>query len=90
MRTFGDGPRNFEPWSSDADDTLTGTPLLTTTSHQREDFSALDRFSMHCCSTWRVCSGTGLELVTKPATIRYLYNLTTKLASNEAGTSLIS
>ncbi|GFX58379.1 hypothetical protein TNCV_306691 [Trichonephila clavipes] len=25
-RAFGDGPRNFEPWSSDVDDTLAGTP----------------------------------------------------------------
>ncbi|GFV65770.1 uncharacterized protein TNCV_4154061 [Trichonephila clavipes] len=25
-RSFGDGPRNFEPWSSDVDDTLAGTP----------------------------------------------------------------
>ncbi|GFV67687.1 hypothetical protein TNCV_4623671 [Trichonephila clavipes] len=28
MRAFGDGPRNFEPWSSDVDDTLGGTPSL--------------------------------------------------------------
>ncbi|GFW54528.1 uncharacterized protein TNCV_2232021 [Trichonephila clavipes] len=46
-------------------------PLLTTTPQQREDVSALDRFSVHRCPTWRVFSGTGLELVTKPATIRY-------------------
>ncbi|GFX44753.1 hypothetical protein TNCV_1802341 [Trichonephila clavipes] len=25
-RAFGDGPRNFEPWSWDVDDTLAGTP----------------------------------------------------------------
>ncbi|GFX10085.1 hypothetical protein TNCV_4539561 [Trichonephila clavipes] len=25
-RAFGDGPRNFEPWSSDVDDTRAGTP----------------------------------------------------------------
>ncbi|GFX33062.1 hypothetical protein TNCV_5042301 [Trichonephila clavipes] len=25
-RAFGDGPRNFEPWSSDVDDPWTGTP----------------------------------------------------------------
>ncbi|GFX93598.1 hypothetical protein TNCV_1587751 [Trichonephila clavipes] len=24
-RAFGDGPRNFEPWSSDVNDTLAGT-----------------------------------------------------------------
>ncbi|GFY27091.1 uncharacterized protein TNCV_2067121 [Trichonephila clavipes] len=47
-------------------------PLLTTTPHQREDVSDLDRFNVHCCPTRRVFSGTGLELVTKPSTIRYL------------------
>ncbi|GFY18759.1 methyltransf_25 domain-containing protein [Trichonephila clavipes] len=26
-RAFGDGPRNFEPWSSDVDDTRAGTPF---------------------------------------------------------------
>ncbi|GFX47166.1 hypothetical protein TNCV_2747421 [Trichonephila clavipes] len=26
MRAFGDGPCNFEPWSSDVEDTLAGTP----------------------------------------------------------------
>ncbi|GFX03647.1 uncharacterized protein TNCV_2112191 [Trichonephila clavipes] len=46
-------------------------PLLTTTPHQREDVSALDRLNMHRCPTRRVFSGIGLELVTKPATIRY-------------------
>ncbi|GFS56950.1 uncharacterized protein TNCV_2661341 [Trichonephila clavipes] len=48
-------------------------PLLTTTPHQWEDFSALDRFNVHRCPTRRVFSGTGLELVTRQATIRYLY-----------------
>ncbi|GFY16918.1 uncharacterized protein TNCV_3689761 [Trichonephila clavipes] len=38
-------------------------PLLTTTPHQREDVSALDRFNVHRCPTWRVFSGTGLELM---------------------------
>ncbi|GFT24380.1 uncharacterized protein TNCV_3252281 [Trichonephila clavipes] len=52
-------------------------PILTTTPHQREDVSALDRFNMHRCPTWRVFCGTRLELVTKPATIRYLYYSTT-------------
>ncbi|GFV59190.1 uncharacterized protein TNCV_2339311 [Trichonephila clavipes] len=42
-----------------------------------EDASALDRFSEHRCPTRRVFSGTGLELVTKPATIRYLYRSAT-------------
>ncbi|GFU68340.1 uncharacterized protein TNCV_1534601 [Trichonephila clavipes] len=54
-------------------DTLAGTPLLTTTPHQQEDVSPLDRFNVHRCPTRRVFSGTGLELVTKEATIRYPY-----------------
>ncbi|GFW98996.1 uncharacterized protein TNCV_1782151 [Trichonephila clavipes] len=51
--------------------------LLTTTPHQREDVSALDRFNVHRCPTWRVFSGTGLEPVTKQATVRYLYHSAT-------------
>ncbi|GFV50995.1 hypothetical protein TNCV_302561 [Trichonephila clavipes] len=36
-RTIGDLPRNFEPTSSDEDDTLTGnSPVQTATSSQRE------------------------------------------------------
>ncbi|GFW48310.1 uncharacterized protein TNCV_1108731 [Trichonephila clavipes] len=49
-------------------------PLLTTTPHQREEVSALDRFNVHRCPTRRVFSGTGLELVTRQATVRYLYH----------------
>ncbi|GFT96234.1 uncharacterized protein TNCV_3906741 [Trichonephila clavipes] len=48
-------------------------PLLTTTPHQREDVSALERLSVHHCPTRRVFSGTGHELVTRQVTIRYLY-----------------
>ncbi|GFY10199.1 uncharacterized protein TNCV_2628781 [Trichonephila clavipes] len=44
-------------------------PLLTTTPHQREDVSALDRFNVHRCPTRLVFSGTGLEPVTKQATV---------------------
>ncbi|GFS78045.1 uncharacterized protein TNCV_4548391 [Trichonephila clavipes] len=51
--------------------------LLTTPPHQREDVSALDRFNVHRCPTRRVFSGTGLELVTKQATFRYLYHSAT-------------
>ncbi|GFX70605.1 uncharacterized protein TNCV_875791 [Trichonephila clavipes] len=50
-------------------------PLLTTTP--REDISALDRFNVHLCPTGRVFSGTGLELVTRQATVRYLYHSAT-------------
>ncbi|GFW74938.1 uncharacterized protein TNCV_2678061 [Trichonephila clavipes] len=46
-------------------------------THQREDVSALDRFNMHRCPTRPVFSGTGLELVTRRATIRYLYHSVT-------------
>ncbi|GFT33884.1 uncharacterized protein TNCV_4383701 [Trichonephila clavipes] len=62
----------YLPWS----DTLStglphpSSPLLT--QHQREDVSALDRFNVHRCPTWRVFSGTGLELGDIPAKIRYL------------------
>ncbi|GFX68746.1 transposable element Tcb2 transposase [Trichonephila clavipes] len=52
-------------------------PLLTTTPHQREDVSALNRFNVHRCPTRRVFSGTGLEPVTKQATVRYLYHSAT-------------
>ncbi|GFW85124.1 uncharacterized protein TNCV_3248641 [Trichonephila clavipes] len=51
--------------------------LLTTTPHQWEDISALDRFNVHRCSTRWVFSGTGLKLVTRHATIRYLYHSAT-------------
>ncbi|GFV48112.1 uncharacterized protein TNCV_3027951 [Trichonephila clavipes] len=52
-------------------------PLLTTTPHQREDVKALDRFNLHRCPTRRVFSGTGLELLTWQATVRYLYHSAT-------------
>ncbi|GFW31955.1 uncharacterized protein TNCV_54361 [Trichonephila clavipes] len=56
-------------------------PLLTGTPHQREDVSDLDRFSVHRCPTRRVFSSTGLELVTRKATIRYLYHSATAAMS---------
>ncbi|GFT34302.1 uncharacterized protein TNCV_2157621 [Trichonephila clavipes] len=55
--------------------------LLTTTPQQRKDVSPLDRFSVHRCPTRRVFSGTGLELVTRLATIRYLYHSATAATS---------
>ncbi|GFY12310.1 uncharacterized protein TNCV_284131 [Trichonephila clavipes] len=68
-------------------------PLLTTPPHQREDVSALDRFNvLHCPSRW-VFNSTGLELVTRQATIRYLYHSATAVTSldgkltRNAGTS---
>ncbi|GFT62005.1 uncharacterized protein TNCV_3811811 [Trichonephila clavipes] len=51
--------------------------LLTTTPHHRDDVSALDRFNVHRCPTRRVFRGTGLELLTRQATIRYLYHSAT-------------
>ncbi|GFU69849.1 uncharacterized protein TNCV_112681 [Trichonephila clavipes] len=48
-------------------------PPLTTTPQQREDVSALSRFNVHRYPTRQVFSGTGLELVTRKATILYLY-----------------
>ncbi|GFV45628.1 uncharacterized protein TNCV_326201 [Trichonephila clavipes] len=56
-------------------------PLLTTTPHQREDVSALDRFNVHRCPTRRVFSGTELEPMTKQATVRYLYHSATTATS---------
>ncbi|GFV13119.1 uncharacterized protein TNCV_4070591 [Trichonephila clavipes] len=50
-------------------------PLLI--PHQREDVSALDRFNVHRCPTRRVFSGTGLELVPRPAPVRHLYHSAT-------------
>ncbi|GFV69263.1 uncharacterized protein TNCV_3861851 [Trichonephila clavipes] len=81
-RAFGNGPRNFELWSSDVDETPElAPPLLTTTPHQREDVLALDRFNVHRCPTRRVFSGTGLKLVTRQAMIRYLYHSATTATS---------
>ncbi|GFT15438.1 uncharacterized protein TNCV_3264551 [Trichonephila clavipes] len=80
-RAFGDGPRNFEPWSNDGTTPELAPPLLTTTPHQWEDVSALDRFNVHRCPTRRVFSGTGIELVTRQAMIRYLYHSATAATS---------
>ncbi|GFW40597.1 hypothetical protein TNCV_4824331 [Trichonephila clavipes] len=60
MRAFGDGPRNFEPWSSEWMTPELASTLLTTTPHPREDVSALDRYSLHRCPTLRVFSGDWL------------------------------
>ncbi|GFT76078.1 uncharacterized protein TNCV_1255601 [Trichonephila clavipes] len=64
-------------------------PLLTTIPHQRKDVSALDRFNVHRCPARRVLSGTGLELVTRQATIRYLYHSATTATSSLCVTDLI-
>ncbi|GFU37763.1 uncharacterized protein TNCV_1466291 [Trichonephila clavipes] len=66
-----------------------GTPSPTTTPHQREDVSALDRFNVHRCPTRRVFSGTGLEPVTKQATVRYLYHSATAATPSDRNICLI-
>ncbi|GBO03396.1 hypothetical protein AVEN_176476-1 [Araneus ventricosus] len=38
---FSAGPRNFELWSDDGDDTRVGIPLQTSVSHQQEDVLSL-------------------------------------------------
>ncbi|GFV69265.1 hypothetical protein TNCV_3861871 [Trichonephila clavipes] len=51
-----------------------------TTTQLKDDFKHMfpnHTPSVHRCPTRRVFSGTGLELVTKPATIRYLYHSAT-------------
>ncbi|GFV92096.1 hypothetical protein TNCV_1895321 [Trichonephila clavipes] len=63
-RSFSDVPRRSEQWSSDADDTSAGTPLLTITPHQLDDVRALDRLNAHCSPTRRVFSSAGLDLMT--------------------------
>ncbi|GFY36588.1 uncharacterized protein TNCV_27931 [Trichonephila clavipes] len=88
-RAFGDGPHVIlnhgqVTWTTPE----LAPPLLTTTPHQREDVSALDRFSVHRCPTRWVFSGTGLELVTKPATIRCLYHSATA-ALNHLGKMVV-
>ncbi|GFV06595.1 hypothetical protein TNCV_2949171 [Trichonephila clavipes] len=50
------------------------SPLLTTTPHQREDVSDLNRFKVHRCPTRRVWART------RPATILYLYHSATAAA----------
>ncbi|GFX15659.1 uncharacterized protein TNCV_2131451 [Trichonephila clavipes] len=60
-------------------------PLLTTTQHQREDVSALDRFNVHRFPTRRVFSGTGIELMT---CLPWLDTLTTGLLVNTLKASL--
>ncbi|GFS68439.1 uncharacterized protein TNCV_4583801 [Trichonephila clavipes] len=62
-------------------------PVTTTTPHQR-DVSALDRFNVHRCPTRRVFSGTGLELVTRQTTIRYLCHSATAATASVLELSL--
>ncbi|GFS52119.1 hypothetical protein TNCV_1105201 [Trichonephila clavipes] len=55
-RAIGEGPCNFEPWSSNDTRTLP-TLLQTTTTRQREDFELPD-LTWISLSTQRVFSGT--------------------------------
>ncbi|GFU09504.1 hypothetical protein TNCV_2089711 [Trichonephila clavipes] len=61
--------------------------LLTTTPHQWEDVSALDRYRVHHCPIRWIFSSTGLELVAKPTTIRYLYHSATVVTANSGITT---
>ncbi|GFV66076.1 uncharacterized protein TNCV_2891461 [Trichonephila clavipes] len=63
-------------------------PLPTTTPHQREDVSALDRFNVHHYPTRWVFSGSGVELMIKPAMIRYLYHSATTATTSQSTVSL--
>ncbi|GFX81039.1 uncharacterized protein TNCV_1910321 [Trichonephila clavipes] len=58
-------------------------PLLTTTPHQREDVSALDRFNVHRCPTRRVFSGTGDRTHDMPAMVGCLNHWATAARSVE-------
>ncbi|GFW60967.1 putative DD41D transposase [Trichonephila clavipes] len=77
-RAFGDGPRNLDhgqvTWTTP--EQAPPSPNYHTTP-TGEDVSALDRFNVHRCPTRRVFSGTGLDPVTKQATVRYLYHSAT-------------
>ncbi|GFV26056.1 hypothetical protein TNCV_4398681 [Trichonephila clavipes] len=46
-RAFGDGPRILNHGQVTWTTPELAPPLLTTTPHQREDVSALDRFNVH-------------------------------------------
>ncbi|GFV08575.1 hypothetical protein TNCV_2892901 [Trichonephila clavipes] len=46
-KAFGDGPRNLNHGQVKWTTLELAPPLLTTTPHQREDVSALDRFNVH-------------------------------------------
>ncbi|GFV21787.1 hypothetical protein TNCV_2689201, partial [Trichonephila clavipes] len=74
-RAFGDGPRNFEPFMvSDVDDTRAGTPN-STPQIQRETFQLSTDLTCIAALHGGSSVSTGIELVTRQATIRYLYHL---------------
>ncbi|GFY11689.1 uncharacterized protein TNCV_2539711 [Trichonephila clavipes] len=50
-------------------------PSLTTTPHQREDVSALDRFNVHRCPTRWVFSGTGVPAQVSSTSLDHCSNL---------------
>ncbi|GFY19711.1 hypothetical protein TNCV_4648831 [Trichonephila clavipes] len=61
------------------------SPLLTTTPHQREDISALDRFNVHRCNTRQVFSGNWARTHDMPAMIRYPHHWATARSSFSNG-----
>ncbi|GFV94907.1 hypothetical protein TNCV_1029051 [Trichonephila clavipes] len=81
-RAFDDGPDNFKPWSSDEDDTelALSSSFNNHTTPTGGRFSSC-KFSVHRCPTRWVFSGTEFKLVTKQATIRYLYHSATTATS---------
>ncbi|GFW00694.1 hypothetical protein TNCV_2304671, partial [Trichonephila clavipes] len=72
MRAFGDGPRHFEPWSSDVDDTRSWhpSPNYHTTPTGRRFISWTD---LTCIAALHGGSRSGIKFRTHgmPAMIRY-------------------
>ncbi|GFT34447.1 hypothetical protein TNCV_4124401 [Trichonephila clavipes] len=78
-RVFGDGSRNFEPWSNGEDGTWAGTPSPNFhTPHQREDVLAPTNLTCisHHSTRW-VFSSTRLELMIRRLQVCYLDHLYT-------------
>ncbi|GFV63698.1 hypothetical protein TNCV_4692461 [Trichonephila clavipes] len=71
-RAFGNGPRDLNHGRVTRTTPKLAPPVLSSTLHQREDVSALNRFNVHRSSTLHFFSDTGLELM--PARIRYLHH----------------
>ncbi|GFU34504.1 hypothetical protein TNCV_1992441 [Trichonephila clavipes] len=70
--SFGDGPNNFEPRSSDEDDTGTGTPSPNFHITPTRECLSFGRCNVRHPPTRRVFSGTGLELMTRRLRVHYL------------------
>ncbi|GFW75725.1 hypothetical protein TNCV_4429081 [Trichonephila clavipes] len=75
-RDSQDGPRHFEPWTSDVDDTLLAHPSPNYHTSLIGERLSLDIFNVNQ-PAWRVFNGTRLELVTCLPRVRYLDHLAT-------------